>query len=81
MIWRRLLISRETSIAQLHEYVQICFDWNNEHLHCFRIKGKNYGIAYLGGMSFDDNLLSALPRGTCPRKEVRRERMVEDFFR
>jgi Plasmid pRiA4b ORF-3-like protein len=55
MIWRRLLISSESSIAQLHEYIQICFDWNNEHLHCFRIQGKNYGIAYLGGMSFDDD--------------------------
>jgi len=38
MIWRRLLISSETSIAQLHEYIQICFDWDNEHLHCFRIQ-------------------------------------------
>jgi hypothetical protein len=55
MIWRRILISSETSIAQLHQYIQICFDWDNEHLHCFRIQGKNYGIAYLGGMSFDDN--------------------------
>jgi hypothetical protein len=26
MIWRRLLISSETSIAQLHEYIQIAFD-------------------------------------------------------
>jgi Plasmid pRiA4b ORF-3-like protein len=55
LIWRRLLISSETSMAQLHAYIQICFDWDNEHLHCFRIQGKNYGVAYLGGMSFDDN--------------------------
>jgi hypothetical protein len=55
MIWRRLVISSETSIAQLHEYIQIAFDWNGEHLHSFRIHGKDYGIAYLGGISFDDN--------------------------
>lgn len=55
MIWRRLLISSETSIAQLHEYIQSGFDWTGEHLHCFRIQGKDYGIAYLGGLSFDDN--------------------------
>jgi hypothetical protein len=55
MIWRRLLISSETSIAQLHEYIQMSFDWSGEHLHRFRIHGKDYGIAYLGGISFDDN--------------------------
>jgi hypothetical protein len=55
MIWRRLVVSSETSIAQLHEYIQIAFDWNGEHLHSFRIHGKDYGIAYLGGISFDDN--------------------------
>jgi hypothetical protein len=55
MIWRRLLLSSETSIAQLHDYIQIVFDWSGEHLHCFRIQGKDYGIAYLGGISFEDN--------------------------
>jgi hypothetical protein len=55
MIWRRLLISSETSISQLHQYIQIAFDWSGEHLHRFRIHGKDYGIAYLGGISFEDN--------------------------
>jgi Plasmid pRiA4b ORF-3-like protein len=55
LIWRRFLVSSETSIAQLHEYIQIAFDWSGEHLHRFRIHGKDYGIAYLGGISFDDN--------------------------
>jgi hypothetical protein len=55
MIWRRLLVSSGTNIAQLHEYVQIAFDWTGEHLHRFHIHGKDYGIAYLGGISFDDN--------------------------
>ena len=55
MIWRRLLVSSETTIAQLHHYIQVSFDWSGEHLHRFRIHGKDYGIAYLGGISFDDN--------------------------
>ena len=55
MIWRRLLISSETSIARLHECIQTVFDWSGEHLHRFRLHGKDYGIAYLGGISFDDN--------------------------
>jgi len=55
LIWRRFLVSSETSIAELHEYIQIAFAWSGEHLHRFRIQGKDYGIAYQGGISFDDN--------------------------
>src|SRR5215472_10012981 len=55
IIWRRLLVSSESTIAQLHQYIQACFDWRGEHLHRFRIHGKDYGITYLGGISFDDN--------------------------
>ena len=55
MIWRRLLVSSETTIAQLHQYIQVAFNWSGEHCHRFRIHGKDYGIAYLGGISFDDN--------------------------
>jgi hypothetical protein len=55
MIWRRLLVSSETTIAQFHHYIQVSFDWSGEHLHRFHIHGKDYGIAYLGGISFDDN--------------------------
>src|SRR5215471_16404967 len=55
MIWRRLLVSSETTIAQLHQYIRVSFDWSGERLHRFRIHGKDYGIAYLGGISFNDN--------------------------
>ena len=55
MIWRRLLVSSETTIAQLHQYIQVAFDWSGEHLHRFRIHGKDYGIAFLGGIRFEDN--------------------------
>ncbi|MBV8708411.1 MAG: plasmid pRiA4b ORF-3 family protein [Acidobacteriaceae bacterium] len=55
MIWRRLLVSSETTLAQLHYYLQVAFDWSGEHLHRFRIHGKDYGIAYGGGIRFEDN--------------------------
>ena len=55
MIWRRWLVSSETSIAQLHPYIQVALDWSGEPLHRFRIHGKDYGIAYLGGIRFDEN--------------------------
>jgi len=55
MIWRRLLVSSETTIAQLHQYIQVAFNWSGEHWHRFRIHGKDYGIGYLGGINFADN--------------------------
>jgi hypothetical protein len=63
IVWRRLLVSSQTTIAQLHQYIQVAFDWSGEHLHRFRIHGKDYGIAYLGGMSFDDGSVAKLGGG------------------
>jgi hypothetical protein len=50
-----LLVSSETAIAQLHQYIQVSFNWSGEHWHRFRVHGKDYGFAYLGAMSFDDD--------------------------
>jgi hypothetical protein len=54
-IWRRLLGRSDSTIAELHEILQIAFDWSDEHLHQFLIRGKPYGISRIGGVSFDDN--------------------------
>ena len=43
LIWRRLLVRSDTTLAQLHLMIQILFDWGNEHLHHFRIFGQDYG--------------------------------------
>ena len=55
LIWRRLLVTDATTIAELHAIIQIAFGWSDSHLHQFVIHGKHYGIAYLGGLSFADN--------------------------
>jgi Plasmid pRiA4b ORF-3-like protein len=55
LIWRRLLISADTSIADLHHILQLVLGWTNKHLHRFVIHGKEYGIAYEGGMGFADD--------------------------
>ncbi len=54
-IWRRLLVRSDSTIAQLHDTLQIAFGWTDEHLHQFLIRGKPYGIGRVGGISFDDN--------------------------
>ena len=55
LIWRRLLIPADTTIAGLHAVLQIAFGWGGEHLHRFLIHGVEYGIAYDGGPSFGDD--------------------------
>lgn len=55
MVWRRLQITGNTSLAKLHDIMQIAYAWDNDHLHQFHIYGKDYGISYDGGVCFADN--------------------------
>ena len=55
MIWRRLLVSSTSTIADLHYILQITMGWSDDHLHRFRIHGKEYGIARMGGLSLSDD--------------------------
>ena len=55
MIWRRVPVHQDTSMAKLHGIIQIVMGWENGHLHAFRIFGKDYGIGYDGGMMFSDD--------------------------
>jgi hypothetical protein len=55
LIWRRLLVSAESSIADLHATFQIALGWSDSHLNRFLIQGREYGVAHLGGVSFDDD--------------------------
>jgi hypothetical protein len=52
MIWRRLLVDSDSSIADLHLTLQIAFGWSDSHLHRFHIHGRDYGIGKIGGISF-----------------------------
>lgn len=55
LIWRRLIISSDWAITDLHNILQIAFDWDDFHPHQFVIRGKQFGIsrAYVNG--FADN--------------------------
>src|ERR1700680_5142298 len=55
LVWRRLLVASETSLAELHEILQTAFDWSGEHLHRFLIHGAAYWIPYLGGIVFRED--------------------------
>jgi hypothetical protein len=47
LVWRRLLVISETSLAELHEILQTAFAWSGEHLHRFLIHGAAYGVPCL----------------------------------
>jgi len=58
MIWRRVLVRSNSSLADLHEVIQLSMGWEGEHLYAFRLHGKNYGT--LDGVGDRCELLSAL---------------------
>lgn len=55
LIWRRLLVPGDYSIADLHFILQIVFDWDDWNLNRFFIHGKDYGVYHSGGMNFSDD--------------------------
>jgi hypothetical protein len=68
-IWRRVELSSETSLAQLHKVLQAAMGWQDYHLHEFEIGGQRYGVPDtdydLPGEVVKDSaikLSSALPR-------------------
>ena len=54
-VWRRVLVSGDSTISFLHEIVQLAMGWYNCHLHQFLIRGKEYGVSYEGGVHFADD--------------------------
>lgn len=55
MIWRRIKVSSNITIADLHHIIQIVMGWKEEHLHQFLIHGVHYGISYPGTGGFIHN--------------------------
>jgi hypothetical protein len=49
LVWRRLLVRSDSTVAQLHEVLQIAFGWDDEHLNRFEIRGREYAVYRDGG--------------------------------
>lgn len=52
MIWRRLLVRSDSTIADLHYTIQISIGWSDIHLNRFHIHGRDYGVYHDGGINF-----------------------------
>ena len=55
MVWRRLLVRSDSTIADLHYTIQIAMGWSGVHLNRFHIHGQDFGVYHDGGISFADN--------------------------
>lgn len=55
MIWRRLMVSGDSTIEDLHYILQIAMGWSDDHLNRFTIHGKDYGVSHPGGIWFSDD--------------------------
>jgi hypothetical protein len=53
LIWRRLLVRSDMSLAILHATLQIMFAWGDTYLHSFHIHGKAYGTPRLDSPHLD----------------------------
>jgi hypothetical protein len=42
-VTRRLVITEQASLAQLHATLQVAFGWSDEHLYAFQIRGWQFG--------------------------------------
>src|SRR5690349_366985 len=60
LVWRRLLVAGDASLAELHAILQHAFGWSDDHLHRFLIHGTAYGVPRLGGISFRDDARGVL---------------------
>jgi len=55
LIWRRLLVRSDSTIADLHASLQLVFGWSDEHLNRFVIHGREFGVWHEDGIGFRNN--------------------------
>jgi hypothetical protein len=55
LIWRRLVVRSDSTIADLHTTLQLVLGWRDDHLHRLVIHSIEFGRAYVGGVTFHDD--------------------------
>jgi hypothetical protein len=45
LIWRRIHVKSDISLAKLHRIIQRFMGWEDAHLHQFSIRGNKYGVS------------------------------------
>ncbi|MEM8859784.1 MAG: plasmid pRiA4b ORF-3 family protein, partial [Chloroflexota bacterium] len=60
IVWRRLLIRSDQTLADLHYAIQICCSWSDYYLYQFKIHGKTYGVPRLHGICYTQSAKTIL---------------------
>jgi hypothetical protein len=47
-IWRSVVVPSLATLGDLHQVIQIVFGWDGDHLHAFRVGGRNYSDPSFG---------------------------------
>ena len=58
LIWRRVQVPRDLTLHQLHQVIQAALDWDDDHLHEFKIARKRYAPLMEWGTDFDDSTVN-----------------------
>jgi hypothetical protein len=53
-IWRRLFVPAESTLAELHDVIQAAMNWEESHLHAFRIGRQSFGVPNMSGPSINE---------------------------
>jgi len=65
-VWRRVRLRAATTLTELHEIIQVLFEWNGDHLHVFTVDGMHFAdpLDKLDDCADSDQLSlgAALPR-------------------
>jgi hypothetical protein len=86
IIWRRLLVHDDATLADLHGVLQVAFAWSDVHLHRFKIHGRHYDDIYesrrvrLGdvGLRASERFVYDYDLGDLWRHDIRVEQILGD---
>ena len=51
MIWRRVLVRADTTLAELHYIIQIAFSWTDFPRHRFRFCKNDFAVPCIAGLA------------------------------
>ena len=54
IVWRRLLLRADNTLADLHHAIQITCNWSDDFLNQFNIHGKTIGVPRIHGPSYSN---------------------------